>query len=184
MNVQQEHHHGECIIVLTGDTAAADTNDLRGHCYHALSKAEDDASTSTTSGTSTGAPAPRARALSAAGIGGASRADAAGDRGGADGTSPRHSVDLLIDARAVTRFDDLSTAALTSTRTRVRHLGGHVVIIDSASGALSRSLQRTGLSFRFPRFDTPAEARACLARDRELRARMDTPFEAAWRRAR
>ncbi|TXR56107.1 STAS domain-containing protein [Quadrisphaera setariae] len=157
MDVQRQHHDSACLLVVSGAVTAADADELRGQCYAALSEAVERA----------GAP-------------GATDRDPF-DTGGPDRPQP---VDLLIDARRATRFDDLATRALSSARTRVRHLGGHVVVVDDAAGALQTSLRRTGLAFRFPRFDSPAAAGASLARDREVRSLRDTPLEARWRRAR
>lgn len=119
------------VLTLSGPVGPADTDHLRGWCYHALTEPS----------------------------------------GG----------DLVLDVRAVTAFDDAAMAALSSGRLRARHLARHLVLVDAADGALATSLRRTGLAFRFPRYDSPELAAQALASDRSDRASHDLPQEARWR---
>ena len=57
-------------------------------------------------------------------------------------------------------------------------------MIDQVDGALSLSLRRTGLAFRFPRFESVEAATASMEQARSARARLDMPLEAEWRAAR
>ena len=91
--------------------------------------------------------------------------------------------DLVVDVRAVTAFDDAAMAALSSGRLRARHLARHLVVVDAVDGALATSLRRTGLAFRFPRYDSPELAAHALAAERTDRASHDLPQEARWRAA-
>jgi len=121
------------VLEVSGPVTPADTDHLRGWCYHALTEPS----------------------------------------GG----------DLVVDVRAVTSFDDAAMAALSSGRLRARHLARHLVLVDAVDGPLATSLRRTGLAFRFPRYDTPELAAQALASERTARASHDLPQEARWRAA-
>lgn len=147
------------VMTLTGDITAADTDRLRAQAYEAL-------------------------ALSAEEHRRASTPQAPVDRAAGGDWQRAHAGDLLVDAVSVTSFDDAAMAALSSARTRARYLGAQVVVIDQVTGALSLSLRRTGLAFRFPRFESLEAATAHLEQARTTRSRKDTPMEARWRAAR
>ena len=74
--------------------------------------------------------------------------------------------DLLLDARHVSAFDDAALPALTAGRSRAKYLGRHLVVLDGEGGAVSTSLRRSGLRFRFPVYGDAAAARDGLAADR------------------
>jgi anti-anti-sigma regulatory factor len=58
--------------------------------------------------------------------------------------------DLLLDARQVSAFDDAALPALTAGRSRAKYVRRHLVVLDGEGGAVSASLRRSGLRFRFP----------------------------------
>jgi anti-anti-sigma regulatory factor len=75
-------------------------------------------------------------------------------------------VDLLLDARQVSGFDDAALPALTAARSRAKHRRRHLVVLDGDSGAVSASLHRSGLRFRFPVYRDAAAAHQGLAAQR------------------
>jgi anti-anti-sigma regulatory factor len=80
--------------------------------------------------------------------------------------------DLLLDARHVSAFDDAALPALTAGRSRAKHLRRHLVVLEGEGGAVSASLRRSGLLFRFPVYADASAAREGLAAERaELQAR-------------
>lgn len=159
MRTQHTTTSDASVVTLTGDISAADTDRLRGAAYKALASS---------------AEAHRHASASQVQLHGATGGDRQRD----------HAGDLLVDASAVTSFDDAAMAALSSARTRARHLGAQLVVIDQVDGALSLSLRRTGLAFRFPRFESVEAATASMEQARSARARLDMPLEAEWRAAR
>ena len=162
--MRTEHHttgtSASTTLTVQGRVSNDDTDRLRGAAYEALA---DSAEVHRRAGT----------------------ADPDGADGAGAGVGQRrgHAGDLLVDARAVNSFEDGAMAALSSARTRARHLGASVVVVDAADGALGLSLRRTGLAFRFPRYDSVEEALASLQQARQVRSRSDTPMEARWRAA-
>jgi anti-anti-sigma regulatory factor len=74
--------------------------------------------------------------------------------------------DLLLDARQVSAFDDAALPALTAGRSRAKYLRRHLVVLDSDGGAVSNSLRRSGLRFRFPVYADADAAREGLVADR------------------
>jgi len=81
-------------------------------------------------------------------------------------------ADVLLDARGVTAFDDAASSALTASRSRARSRRHRIAVLDSADGAVSASLQRTGRQFRFPVYADVTAAEQGLAADREALARL------------
>jgi anti-anti-sigma regulatory factor len=80
--------------------------------------------------------------------------------------------DLLLDARQVSAFDDAALPALTAARSRAKHLRRRLVVLDAPSGAVTASLRRSGLLFRFPVYPDASAGRDGLAADRaDLAAR-------------
>lgn len=75
--------------------------------------------------------------------------------------------DLLLDARQVSAFDDAALPALTAGRSRAKYLRRRLVVLDGEGGAVSTSLRRSGLSFRFPVYADADAAERGLAADRE-----------------
>lgn len=147
------------VVTLSGDIGASDTDRLRGAAYEALASSAD---------------AHRRTSPSQVQANGVTGGDRQRD----------HARDLLVDASAVTSFDDAAMAALSSARTRARHLGAQIVVIDQVDGALSLSLRRTGLAFRVPRFESLKAAAAFLEQAHAARIRLDMPMEAKWRAVR
>jgi anti-anti-sigma regulatory factor len=78
--------------------------------------------------------------------------------------------DLLLDARQVSAFDDAALPALTAGRSRARYLRRHLVVLDGEGGAVSASLRRSGLRFRFPVYADASAAQEGLAAERADRA--------------
>jgi anti-anti-sigma regulatory factor len=74
--------------------------------------------------------------------------------------------DLLLDARQVSAFDDAALPALTAGRSRARYLRRHLVVLDGEGGAVSASLLRSGLRFRFPVYADASAAHENLAAER------------------
>jgi anti-anti-sigma regulatory factor len=74
--------------------------------------------------------------------------------------------DLLLDARLVSAFDDAALPALTAGRSRAKYLRRHLVVLDGEVGAVSASLRRSGLRFRFPVYPDPSAAQEGLAAQR------------------
>jgi anti-anti-sigma regulatory factor len=74
--------------------------------------------------------------------------------------------DLLLDARQVSSFHDATLPALTAGRSRAKHLRHRLVVLDSEGGAVTASLRRSGLLFRFPVYADASAARDGLAGDR------------------
>jgi len=74
--------------------------------------------------------------------------------------------DLLLDARQVTAFDDGALPALTAGRSRAKYVRRHLVVLDGEGGALSASLRRSGLRFRFPVYADASAAHEGLAAQR------------------
>jgi anti-anti-sigma regulatory factor len=74
--------------------------------------------------------------------------------------------DLLLDGRQVTAFDDSALAAFTTARSKAKSQHRRVVALDREGGALSASLRRTGLIFRFPVYPDVPTAAAALSADR------------------
>lgn len=141
-------------LTVQGQVAADDTDRLRGAAYEALADSAE-----------------------------VHRRAGADDAGADAGQRRGHAGDLVIDARAVTSFQDAAMAALSSARLRARHLGASVVVVDAADGALGLSLRRTGLAFRFPRYDSIEEALTTLEQAHRVRSRLDMPMEARRRAA-
>jgi len=75
-------------------------------------------------------------------------------------------VDLLLDARQVSAFDDAALPALTAGRSRAKYRRRHLVILDGDGGAVSASLRRSGLRFRFPVYPDASAAHQGLAAQR------------------
>jgi anti-anti-sigma regulatory factor len=75
-------------------------------------------------------------------------------------------VDLLLDARQVSAFDDAALPALTAGRSRAKYRRRHLVVLDDEGGALSASLRRSGLRFRFPVYPDASAAHQGLAQQR------------------
>jgi anti-anti-sigma regulatory factor len=81
-------------------------------------------------------------------------------------------TDVLLDAHEVSAFDDAALPALTAARSRAKFIRRHLVVLDGEDGAVSASLRRSGLRFRFPVYAGAAEAHQGLAAGRaELDAR-------------
>jgi len=80
-------------------------------------------------------------------------------RGGLD-------FDLLLDARQVSAFDDAALPALTAGRSRAKYARRPLVILDGEGGAVSASLRRSGLRFRFPVYADASAAHQGLAAER------------------
>src|SRR3954471_7947792 len=78
--------------------------------------------------------------------------------------------DLLLDARQVSVFDDAALPALTAGRSRAKHLRRRLLVLDGEGGAVSASLRRTGLLFRFPVYADASAAREGLAAERAAAA--------------
>ena len=74
--------------------------------------------------------------------------------------------DLLLDARQVSAFDDAALPALTAGRSRAKYLRRHLVVLDGDGGAVTASLRRSGLLFRFPVYPDASAARDGLAAQR------------------
>lgn len=74
--------------------------------------------------------------------------------------------DLLLDARQVSAFDDAALPALTAGRSRAKYLRRRLVVLDSEGGAVSASLRRSGLRFRFPVYTDASAAQEGLAAER------------------
>jgi anti-anti-sigma regulatory factor len=74
--------------------------------------------------------------------------------------------DLLLDARQVSAFDDAALPALTAGRSRAKYLRRRLVVLDGEGGAVSASLRRSGLRFRFPVYADASAAQEGLAADR------------------
>lgn len=162
--MRTEHHttgtSASTTLTVQGQVSADDTDRLRGAAYQALADSAE---------VHRRADAANTADPDGAGVG-------AGQRRG-------HAGDLVVDARTLTGFQDGAMAALSSARMRARHLGASVVVVDAADGALALSLRRTGLAFRFPRYDTVEEALASLEQARQVRSRLDTRPEDRWRTA-
>jgi anti-anti-sigma regulatory factor len=75
-------------------------------------------------------------------------------------------VDLLLDARQVSAFDDAALPALTAGRSRAKYRRRHLVVLDDEGGALGASLRRSGLRFRFPVYPDASAAHQGLAAQR------------------
>jgi anti-anti-sigma regulatory factor len=75
-------------------------------------------------------------------------------------------VDLLLDARQVSAFDDAALPALTAGRSRAKYRRRHLVVLDGDGGAVSASLRRSGLRFRFPVYPDASAAHQGLAAQR------------------
>jgi anti-anti-sigma regulatory factor len=82
--------------------------------------------------------------------------------------------DLLIDARRVTTFDDAALVAFTTARSNAKFHHHRIVALDRQGGALTASLRRTGLIFRFPVFPDADKATAALSADRAALAKKGT----------
>lgn len=98
-----------------------------------------------------------------------------GEVGGSDVDRLRHLLvdalddgerDLLVDAHAVTAFDDAALAALVSGRSRAKARRHRMVVLDGFDGALARSLSRTGLNNRMPVYADASAAERGLSADR------------------
>jgi anti-anti-sigma regulatory factor len=74
--------------------------------------------------------------------------------------------DLLLDARQVSAFDDAALPALTAGRSRAKYLRRRIVVLDGEGGAVSASLRRSGLRFRFPVYADASAAQKGLAAER------------------
>jgi anti-anti-sigma regulatory factor len=74
--------------------------------------------------------------------------------------------DLLLDARQVSAFDDAALPALTAGRSRAKHLRRRLVVLDGDGGAVTASLRRSGLLFRFPVYPDASAAWEGLAAQR------------------
>ena len=74
--------------------------------------------------------------------------------------------DLLLDARQVLAFDDAALPALTAGRSRAKYVRRHLLVLDGDGGALSASLRRSGLRFRFPVYPDASAAHEGLATER------------------
>jgi anti-anti-sigma regulatory factor len=75
-------------------------------------------------------------------------------------------ADVLLDARHVSTFDDAALPALTVGRSRAKHVRRRLVILDAEGGALSASLRRSGLRFRFPVYADVSSAEDGLKAER------------------
>jgi anti-anti-sigma regulatory factor len=75
--------------------------------------------------------------------------------------------DLLLDARAVTGFDDAAFAAFVIGRSRAKSRQHRLVVLDAADGVVARGLRRTGLIFHFPVYPDSTAAELGLAADRD-----------------
>ena len=82
--------------------------------------------------------------------------------------------DLLVDARRVTAFDDAALVAFTSARSSAKFHHHRIVAVDRQDGALTASLRRTGLIFRFPVYPDLDTATAALSADRTTLAKKGT----------
>jgi anti-anti-sigma regulatory factor len=86
--------------------------------------------------------------------------------------------DLMFDARRVTTFDDAALTALTAARSKAKSQHHRIVALDRDEGALTMSLRRTGLIFRFPVYRDATTAAAALTADRaELAAKGRIPAQ-------
>jgi len=86
-------------------------------------------------------------------------------------------ADLMLDARQVTAFDDAALPALTAARSRAKYRRRRLVVLDGEGGAISASLRRSGLRFRFPVYPDASAAREGLAAQRaELVAKSFGPM--------
>jgi anti-anti-sigma regulatory factor len=74
--------------------------------------------------------------------------------------------DLLLDARQVSAFDDAALPALTAARSRAKYVGRRIVVVDGDGGAVSASLRRSGLRFRFPVYADVSAAQDGLSSER------------------
>jgi len=74
--------------------------------------------------------------------------------------------DVLLDAREVSAFDDAALPALTAGRSRAKYRRRRLVVLDGEGGAVSASLRRSGLRFRFPVYADASAAHGGLAADR------------------
>jgi anti-anti-sigma regulatory factor len=74
--------------------------------------------------------------------------------------------DLLMDARQVSAFDDAALPALTAARSRAKYRRRRLVVLDGEGGAVSASLRRSGLRFRFPVYPDASAAWEGLAAQR------------------
>src|SRR5205814_2299943 len=72
----------------------------------------------------------------------------------------------LLDARQVSAFDDAALPALTAGRSRAKYLRRRLVVLDGDGGAVSASLRRSGLRFRFPVYTDASAAQEGLAAER------------------
>jgi hypothetical protein len=75
-------------------------------------------------------------------------------------------TDVLLDAHEVSAFDDGALPALTAARSRAKFIRRHLVVLDRDDGAVSASLRRSGLRFRFPVYPDAAAAHEGLVEDR------------------
>jgi anti-anti-sigma regulatory factor len=75
-------------------------------------------------------------------------------------------VDVLLDARQVSAFDDAALPALTAARSRAKYVGRRIVVVDGDGGAVSASLRRSGLRFRFPVYVDVSAAQDGLSSER------------------
>jgi anti-anti-sigma regulatory factor len=75
-------------------------------------------------------------------------------------------VDVLLDARQVSAFDDAALPALTAARSRAKYVGRRIVVVDGDGGAVSASLRRSGLRFRFPVYADVSAAQDGLSSER------------------
>ena len=80
-------------------------------------------------------------------------------------------VDVVIDARGVTDFDDTALTALSAARSRAKWRSHRLVVVDEEDGRLRASLRRTGLHLHFPVYRDPAGAAKGLSADRLATAR-------------
>jgi anti-anti-sigma regulatory factor len=71
--------------------------------------------------------------------------------------------DLLLDARQVSAFDDAALPALTAGRSRAKYRRRQLVVLDGEGGAVTASLRRSGLRFRFPVYPDASAAHEGLA---------------------
>ncbi|WP_165400122.1 STAS domain-containing protein [Motilibacter rhizosphaerae] len=88
------------------------------------------------------------------------------------------SGDLLLDARAVTGFDDQALAALVAARTHGKSRQQRLVVLDVEGGPLATLLRRTGLIFPLPVYADRDDAEAGLAADRQTVALRSGAFGA------
>lgn len=81
-------------------------------------------------------------------------------------------VDLLVDAREVTSFDDTALGALTAARTRAKWHRRGLVVLDAQGGPVETTLRRSGHLQRIPVYPDVSTARAALAQQHSVRARL------------